>query len=103
MEFGVYQKLDPTAEIEDNDYPSAEEDAATPDNEPELSDNSIALFQNKTVYPGFHTISTVAYMIFCTTLVVTMFDVVRQLRNNFRLKRKAYELVAQEELSPTKE
>lgn len=100
VEFGVIQKLDPNAEIEDNDYPSVEEggDGATsPDSEPQLPDNSIALFQNKTVYPGFHTISTVAYMIFCTTFVVTMFDVARQLRKNFRLKRKAYGLVATEE------
>lgn len=94
----MFVKLDAHTQIID-DFPSVEEEGpiSAPDSEliPE-NDHSIALFRSNTVYPGFHTVSTVAYMVFCTTIVVTFFDVVRQLRNNYKLKKSAYSAVPTE-------
>lgn len=99
MDYGVFLKLDGKTEIKDDDYPSAEEEEVivdTEDNNKEDTSGGIALFREKQVYPGFHTYSTIGYMIVFTTFVVTMFDVARQLRKNNRLKRNAYAAVATE-------
>lgn len=100
MDYGVFLKLDGKTEIKDDDYPSAEEEEVIVDsqdsNNKEDTSGGIALFREKAVYPGFHTYSTIGYMIVFTTFVVTMFDVARQLRKNNRLKRNAYAAVATE-------
>lgn len=99
VEYGVSVKLDSTSQIKEDDFPSIEEETlpSSPDQTVELkNDRSIALFQNKDVYPGFKTYSTVGYMILCTTIIVTMFDVVRQLRNGRKMKKNAYAAVPTE-------
>lgn len=98
VEYGVSAKLDSTSQIKEDDFPSIEEDTpSSPDQTvAQTNDRSIALFQNKEVYPGFKTYSTVGYMILCTTLIVTMFDVVRQLRNGKKMKKNAYAAVPTE-------
>lgn len=99
MEYGVFAKLD--TPIKDDDFPSKEEESqASPDAiEEEVKDNSVALFQSNAVYPSLQPYYTVAYMVFCTTIVVTMFDVVRQLRNNRKLKKGgSYSTVATAEV-----
>ena len=82
--------------VKEDDFPSAEDNTPVDPSEPGIPDHSgdgIALFQSPTVYPGFSKISTVAYAIVCTTVVVTLFDVSRQLRKNWRLKKNAYSAV----------
>lgn len=91
VEYGVYVKLDGHHQIKEDDFPSVEEEQpSAPDTiVEEESDNAIPLFRSNVVYPSFHTYSTIGYMIFCTTFVVTMFDVARQLRNSRKLKKYA--------------
>lgn len=97
VEYGVFVKLDQQHEIKDDDYPSVEEEQESNQEEDPLrrdpNDHSVALFQPSTVYPGFQTVSTVAYMIFTTTFVVAMFDVARQIRNGYKMKKSAYAAV----------
>lgn len=91
VEYGAFVKLGSNTEIKDDDLSSKEEELIqSPDVTTAAPDQGgVTLFQAKTVYPGFHTYSTIGYMIVCTTFVVTMFDVTRQWRN-MRKQKAAY-------------
>lgn len=95
MEFGVFAKLDPNAQIEDDDSVSLEEDPQTEITEPEVPENAVLLFRSKTVYPGFQKYATIGSTIFFAVVFITFFDVIRQLRKMRRMKAegKSYDIV----------